>query len=195
MARRASSGQSTGDLAEWSIWFPDENGDPIVADPPVTVEDVVRDLRHTVGTVVEQVKDTNSTPGYRLGGTGDQPDRRGSGAEVVTSLLVRPAAAAELALSGALFTPPLTAMTVEDATLDAAWPSVECRVSVQTGIRRRHRASLLIHPTPSSNITVIELLPDRISRWRTRAFVRAGVSAVDTIAARLLAHTGGGLRS
>ena len=74
------------------------------------------------------------------------------------------------------------------------------KASVHTGrFRRRRPAELTVHPSPSSNLTVLELIPDRPRRFRTKRFVHTGVEAVDLLgrrlsrAARTLADSGAGL--
>lgn len=164
------------------VWAVGPDGRPIEPEPPRPTEEV---LRETARTVVGHLQERSATPGYRPGGHDDRPTRLGDRGEVIQSLLVRPAAAAELVGRGDLFVPSLPRLRIDETTVDRtglgfAWPA-----TVRTGLFTRTRATLSIHPSPSANLTVLELLPDRMRRWRSRSFVRAGVIAIDELGDRL----------
>ena len=189
MAPRRPLEDQPGEEPELIIWFPGPDGRPIESEPPRSTEEVLRDAYHAVKPKFDQVRERGSTPGFRPGGFADRPARSGVRGEVVTSLLVRPRRAAGIAEKGDLFDPPLRGVKVDERSAAKAGPGLSWPVTVRTGMLSSTRATLRLQPSPSANLTVLELLPDRLSRWRERSFVRVGVTAVDQLAGRLLTRS------
>lgn len=189
MARRADRSDSGNELQELVIWFPGPDGEPIEPSPPLSAEEVLRNAYGSLAGAVDQVKDRRATPGFRPGGVGDRPDRRGVLGEVITPVLVRPSLAAAMAVEGALFSPPLPGMTVDDQSLDVSQRGLTWQVTLRTGLVGRRQATLRIQPSPSANLTIIELIPNRPKRLRARAFVRAGINVIDQLSSRLRARS------
>lgn len=189
MARRADRSDSTDDLRELVIWFPGPDGEPIEPSPPLSTEEVLRTTYNALALAFDQVKDRRATPGFRPGGVGDRPDRRGVLGEVITPVLVRPSLAATMAVEGALFSPPLPGMAVDDHSLDVSRRGLTWQVTLRTGLTGRRQATLRIQPSPSANLTVIELIPNRPRRLSERAFVRAGIDVMDQLSSRLRARS------
>jgi hypothetical protein len=178
-----------GDEPDLVIWFPGPDGEPIERLPPRSTEEVLRDAYHTVKPKLDQVRERGPTRGFRPGGFADRPARTGVRGEVVTSLLVRPARALGIAEDGGLFDPPLSGVRIDERSALPGGPGLVWPVTVRTGLLTRTRATLRLQSSPSANLTVLELLPTRLSRWRERSFVRVGVAAVDQLAGRLLTRS------
>ena len=159
---------------------------------PVDVGELVREAGHRVGAAVEHAREFRASPGPRLGAGAGSARRRGGAEEIQTPVAVRPDLALPLASSGAVLDADIGAISVDVTTVSAESSSsgigrVSCSVRVRTGSVMRRRASLRIRPSPSNNVTIIELVPDRAPWFRTGAFVRAGVPAVRELGDRLRA--------
>ncbi len=185
MTRGARRREPADEPPELEIWFPGPDGRPIEPEPPRTTEETLRDAYRVMHTALDRVKDRGPAPGFRPGGFADRPARQGRPGEVFTSLLVRPAAAVGVVSAGGLFDPPLRGVTVHEPVGDARGEELDWAVVVRTGLFARSRATLRLRPTPSANLTILELVPHRLIRWRVSAFERVGVAAVAELAARL----------
>ena len=174
----------------------DEDGTDLVAyEPPepTDVVEVLRDTGHRLGTAVEHARDFRASPGPRLGadaGNSDRLRRRGASEEVQAPVALRPRTALQLASSGTVLDRDIGAMSVDTSSVDAESGAggvgrLSWTVSVRTGHLTRRRASLRLRPSPSNNLTIIELIPKRAPWFRTQAFVRAGVPAVRELGDRL----------
>ncbi len=185
MERGGSGAESGDELEELDIWFPGLDGEPIDVPSPLSTEEVLRRANRPVAAALDQLKDLRATPGFRPGGSGDRPERLGVLDEVMTPVLIRPSVTKTLAASGALFTPPVPRMTVDDRSLEVSQRGLAWQVTVRTGLLARRQATLRIEASPSANLTVLELIPNkRRPLWR-RAFVRAGIEVMIELSSRL----------
>jgi hypothetical protein len=171
------------------VWTVGPDGRPIEPEPPRPTEEV---LLETARTVVGHLQERSATPGFRPGGHHDRPTRLGDRGEVIQSLLIRPAATTRIVGRGDLFEPPLPRLRIDEAMVERSGSGFAWPATVRTGLFSRTRATLSIHPSPSTNLTVLELLPRRMRRWQSRSFVRAGVIAVDQLGDRLRQRSAGG---
>lgn len=186
MVRRAN--RSDPEVEELVIWFPGPDGKPIEPSPPPSLDEVLRTAYATVAKVFDQAKNRRATPGFRLGGGGDRPDRRGVLGEIITSVLISPSLTSAMVAEGNLFSPPLARITVDHRSLDASPLGLTWQVTVRTGVVTKRKATLRIEPSPSANLTILQLIPNS-PRWlRERAFVRAGIKAMDQLSSRLRAR-------
>lgn len=155
------------------------------------------DLRALGDDVVRQLREFRAAPGVRPGVQLGTVVRAGHREEICQPVFVPPVAAHHIFLSDVLFAD-RSCLDVDVASRTISGDSVTWQATVRTGRFRRPRAAeLCVHPSPSSNLTVLELIPDRPRRFRTKQFVGAGVEAVDNLGRRLsriarsVAETGG----
>jgi hypothetical protein len=204
--RRRPAELDDGDPAV-DVWTPGPDGRPVEPEPSPATEDA---LRRAARTVADHVRDPSSTPGHRPGGFADRAGgpggpgprprsalaparsstRTGANGEVLQSLLLRPPEASRLIGGGQLFRPPLPRFHVDESRLSRSGDIFTWPVVVRTGLLARVRATLVIRPSPSANLTVLELSPRRLGWFQTRAFVRTGITAVDRLGARLQQRAG-----
>jgi hypothetical protein len=172
-------------LPEIVVFVPGPDGEPLVFTPPPTPSEVLQHMADQLNDRLEKVKDLHASPGQRLGATGDRPERRGAHEEVLTPLLIDPAVSSRTAASADFFDPPIDRMDIDADSIridtqGLSWPCV-----VQTGLLTRRSGTLALYPSPSANITVLQLIPDRPRAVRSRAFVRRGVRALQDLGQRL----------
>ncbi len=182
---RGAAGTGAETLPEIVVYVPGPDGEPVELAPPTTTADALRDLTSRVGHRLEHVRELHAATGQRLGPTTDRPDRRGASEEVLVSLLIDPALAAEAVLDGRLFQDPLGRLDVVTGSICVDDRGLSWSAGVRTGWFTRRAATLRLYPSPSANVTVLELIPDRPRLLRTRAFVRVGVDAMRELALRL----------
>ncbi len=133
---------------------------------------------------------TGSRRAARPGGYADRPTRRGGREDVIAPVPVLPGLASRTLHDGGVFVEPLPGLTVDVDSLEvdsqgSSWDvTVRCK---RFGPRRRRsrRATLRAYPSPSANLTVLELVPTRRRLVQTRAFVEAGVPAIATLSGRI----------
>lgn len=172
-------------LPEIVVYVPGPDGEPVELPEPPTAGESLRVLGSRVGTRLEHVRDVHAATGQRLGPVTDRPDRRGASEEVLVPLLLDPARAAEAVLDGSLFESPLGQLWVIPESMCSDHRGLSWEARVRTGLFTRRAATLRLYPSPSANVTVLELIPDRPRLVRTRAFVRVGVGAMRELALRL----------
>lgn len=133
---------------------------------------------------VQHAREFHARPGHRPGHAPmtTASARRGGGTDIVRPVLVDPALACELAVTGHLFARPLEHLAVE---LPGDARSLTWRATLMTGRHCAHPVTLHLLASPSMVVTVIELVPRRRVRRRRRGFVTAGVAAVDELARRM----------
>ncbi len=183
----ARHGTGVGDetLPESVVYVPGPDGEPVELPPPPTATETLRGISSRVGHHLEHLREFHAASGQRMGPSTDRPDRRGACEEVLVPLLLDPARAAAAAADGSLFSAPLGRLQVSPATLCADDRGLSWAAGVRTGWFTRRAATLRMYPSPSANVTVLELIPDRPRLLRTRAFVRAGVESMRELATRL----------
>ncbi len=141
-----------------------------------------------VGTdAINQLREVRATPGPRPGVvTRNRVERRGEIEDVVQPVLVRPGAVRRVLAAGDLFHEPIPGLEVDLESRQIHGDEVAWKATLgRRRFRRGRRASLTLYPTPSANLSVIELIPARHRRFRTRQFVEAGVPVVETVGRRL----------
>lgn len=137
----------------------------------------------------EQVLPTyRARPGLRPGGYEDRMGRSGGQEDVMTPVAVLPGIASRALHSGVLFERPIPGLSVDQESLEADARGSTWKATVECGrFRRRPRkATLRAYPTPSLNLTILELVPTRPRLIHTRSFVTVGVEAIVTLSERLI---------
>lgn len=127
----------------------------------------------------------HARPGQRPGAAPAVASARlGGDTEIVRPLLVDPASASRIVLTGAVFDLPLPHLELRPSDAGTArylvWPVV-----VVGEHDRPVPATLHLLGSPSMVVTVLELVPTRRLRWGRARFVRYGVEAIDTLARRI----------
>ena len=113
------------------------------------------------------------------------PPRQGQRGEVVQPVMVRPDAAVERARSGALLVPEIRRLRVVTQHPDDSDGVVSWAVEVTHWPIGRSDAVLRVGPTPSGNLTVVEILPAPIHWIRRRTFERSGIRIALELSRRL----------
>ena len=128
-------------------------------------------------------------PGVRPGGFADRPERNGGREDVVAPVPVDPIHALRALSGGGIFSQPISEVMVDVSSLKIDPRGLSWVVSVDCGrLGGRRQASLWAYSSPSSNLTVLELVPARPRLIFTNAFIDAGVRAVSTLSLRLIDH-------
>ena len=158
-----------------------DDGGPGQANNPIAGYDteIGADHRHQLGY--------RARPGQRPGGYEDRKSRTGGREDVITPVPVLPGPASRALHTGEPFREPLPGVTVdlESLKIDARGSSWNAVVDCGRFRRRRRRATLRAYPSPSLNLTILELVPNRPRLVHTRAFVNTGIDAIDTLGRRL----------
>jgi len=126
-------------------------------------------------------------PGQRPGGYDDRKGRSGGREDVVAPVPVLPGVASHVLHDGSVFTPPIPGIEIELTSLQIDARGSTWAASVRCGrLRpRTRRATLRAYPSPSSNLTILELVPTGPRLVHTGSFVNAGVEIVSTLGRRL----------
>lgn len=155
--------------------------------------DLAGHLRHGAAVArsgYQRACDFRARPGPRPGepAVAATSHRRGGDADIVRPVLVDPITACRLAVSGALFVPPLHRLVLhDDPTGETASRLLAWEVRLLDDAGRGTPATLHLLASPSMVVTVLELIPRRRLRWSAHRFVCDGVEALDALAARLVA--------
>lgn len=181
--RTARSNEQNDRPIAIATWI-DEEGEPI--EPPEQIEpaQALSELSHWIAHQVEARGDIQATAGPRLGPPPERTRRTGTGEEVVSPMLLRPELVLSAVRNGGVFDRPLQRMCIHIDSLDTAGLSCTWFTTLATGMFRDRAATLRIGPSPSGNLTVLQLVPQRTRRFRTKAFVDAGIPAVDEVCDR-----------
>ena len=156
---------------------------------PLTSDDGPRQARTWTADDVA-LPTYRARPGLRPGGFDDRPNRRGGREDVVAPVPVQPGVASQVLHNGSVLRLPLPRVRVDVSSLEVDARGSSWKATVSCGyLSRRRRATLRAYPSPSSNLTVLQLIPARRRLFQTRAFVRAGVPAIATLSARLVGTT------
>ncbi len=143
------------------------------------------DARALTTEVIEALREVRARPGYRLGAGTDRLARQGRKEEISQPVLVRPGAAQRVINRGELFDEPIPALDVDPDSRVCDGDSYTWNATLRSGRFARRSACLYLHPTPSANVSILELIPSGRRRLARRRFVRRGVRAVDTLGRRL----------
>ena len=186
MAQSVSDSGPTG-VVEIDVFTIGPHGEllPIDATDGRGVDEESFRVRDESSGVLGRLSELRAQPGHRLGVAVDRV-RRGDHEEIVQPVAVLPGAAREVVMAGELFAEPIPSLDVDAASRTFEGDSITWRASVRTGVfSRRRAAALYLHPTPSANLSVIELIPSKRRWFYTGGFVGAGVVAVDALGSRL----------
>ena len=156
-------------------------------DPFPTTGDILRRMDELASTGFDHARNTKAARGPRLGTDPEQPTRRGRRAEVLRAVPVSPRRALHLLRTQRVFESALRRVRVDPSTMTVSGRAMRWNATIRTSVTRRRRAATLeVSSSPSSNLTVIQLLPDRRVRGRGRWFVKLGVRDVDALSDRLI---------
>lgn len=111
--------------------------------------------------------------------------RAGHSEEICITLATRPSTARPAALRGEQFTRPIRRLQVDGSSQEVNPLEVSWRAVLRTGPLRRRDATLRFFASPSSNVSVLTLIPAKPHRVHTRAFIRAGLRAMNELKERL----------
>ncbi len=166
-----------------------DDGEPDLGAPPP-----LPSLRERLGLVptVPPVADIDQTqprltPGARLGQAVDEPRRSGFPEEILVTLHADPATTAERALAGTAFRS-APRLLVDRSSLRVRRNDVLWRCTLRTGPWRRRPATVRLYGSPSANVTVLTLSPERPRRVATRGFLRVGLRVMTELRDRLAAE-------
>lgn len=170
------------DVEVVEVFVVDEHGQLVAPLPPSDTADP----RAVGEAIARQLRDVKATPGHRIGKQASPVVRNGLGEDISQPVL----APADRVLDRMFGEPalldglPALHIAGEGSRGDdhsATWP-----VALDTGPPSGRRdAVLAIHASPSQNLTILELVPSRPRRFRTKTFVRLGVTAIAELATRL----------
>jgi hypothetical protein len=163
-----------------------DDGEPDLGAPPP-----LPSLRERLGLVpslppVADIEQTRPrlTPGARLGQAVDEPRRSGFPEEILVTLHADPVTTAERALAGTALRS-ASRLRIDRSTLRVRRNDVLWRCTLRTGPLRRRPAMVRLYGSPSANVTVLTLSPERPRRVATRGFLRAGLRAMTELRDRL----------
>lgn len=115
---------------------------------------------------------------------GDRAVRLGNAEEILITLSSNPFAAMDVARSGCVFDPPIQSLRVDldsrrDGDFEVSWTA-----ALRAPLRWR-KVSLRIYASPSLNVTVMTIVPDKARQISSRWFVRFGLRAARQLASRI----------
>lgn len=169
-------------------YWVDENDVPIevkTREDALNPNEALSELGHWLTDRIDAVGEVKASSGPRLGPARERTQRSGSVEEVCAPLLLRPYFAISTLRRRDVFGDPLGTIDVESDSLETSGMSCSWFVTLRTGPLRSRRATLRITPSPSGNITVLQLMPQESRRFYTRSFVKAGVPALDEVGQRI----------
>lgn len=157
-----------------------------------TALDIIRMVREAAREIHNQAKaDRALAVANRPGPSMLQSDRKGAGDDIIHAVRADPVIAITAMLGGSPLDPPIPGLRVALSSKVTDHRGVTWAASVRPPCSpRRRRARLRVYPSPSTNVTFIELIPDRPRRRRSRGFIRAGVRIGETLGNRLIALAG-----
>ena len=176
------------DVVELDVFTIGPDGELLPIDPTARdgFDEESFDSRAAGHGVLGRLSELRAQPGHRLGVVVDRVHRRGDFEEIVQPVAVLPGTAKAVVIAGELFAEPIPSLEVDAASRKFKGDSIIWHASVRTGLlSRRRTAALHLHPAPSANLSIIELIPSKRRWFRTRRFVRTGVAAVDLLGSRL----------
>lgn len=179
---------ATTDASLIDVFVVDASGGLSPYDPAADPanEEPLLDLKAISVDAVRQLREIRATTGQRPGVLTAGAARDGHREEIFQPVFVPPLAARDIFLTDALFGAGNPRMDIDRSSRRDLGDTLTWRVKVHIGRWRRSRPALLyFHPSPSANLTVLELIPDRPRRFRTKHFIRVGVIAIDTLGLRL----------
>lgn len=153
-----------------------------------TALDIIRMVRDAARELHDQARSERArTAANRPGPSMLQSDRKGAGDDIIHAVRADPAVAISAMLAGGPLRPPIGGLRVAPASLVADHRGLTWLAWVRPrGSARRRRVRLRVYPSPSTNVTFIELIPDRPRRRRSAAFIRTGARIAESLGNRLL---------
>ncbi|WP_394936784.1 hypothetical protein [uncultured Ilumatobacter sp.] len=129
----------------------------------------------------------------RRQGTGTWPNgeravRLGHAEEILITLPSNPFRSMDVARTGRPFVPPIRGLRValdsrRDGDFEVSWNG-----ALRAPVWWRN-VSLRLYASPSLNVTVLTIVPDKARRISSRSFVRAGLSVAHELAGRIEAQS------
>ncbi|MEO0493238.1 MAG: hypothetical protein AAF081_07470 [Actinomycetota bacterium] len=104
--------------------------------------------------------------------------------DVWRAVVVEPSFATARCLDGSAFRD-IAGLSMDPEPVRVEGQTSVWNVRIRVGAGRSRAAELLVHPSPSWVLTVVELRPRSIRRGRRR-FIRAGLGVVDRLSERLV---------
>lgn len=125
-------------------------------------------------------------------GTGTWPNgeravRLGNAEEILITLPTNPFAAMDAARSGEVFAPSIPGLRVDPATRRDGDFEVSWKGALRAPVRWRN-VSLRLYASPSLNVTVMTIVPDKARKISSRSFVRVGLRAARQLARQIETH-------
>jgi hypothetical protein len=169
-----------------ACWIGDD-GEPIRPPQPSESDatEALSDIGHWLAHQIDVAREVTAASGPRLGPDVDQTIRTGSSEEVVAPALIRPHVAMTALRRGEVFDDQVSGMRIQRDSLETNGASCTWRATLRTGLFRERKATLRVGPSPSGNMTVLQLVPRSPRRFRTRSFVEAGVPAIQELSEQL----------
>lgn len=157
-----------------------------------TALDIIRMVRDAAREMHNQAKaDRALASANRPGPSMQQSDRKGAGDDVIHAVRADPELAITAMLEGFPLEPAIRGLRVTVESMVADHRGVTWKASVRPAFSpRRRRVRLRVYPSPSTNITFIELIPDRPRRRRSAGFIRSGARISEVLGNRLIAIAG-----
>jgi hypothetical protein len=169
-----------------ACWIGDD-GEPVAPPQPTETDaaEALSDIGHWLAHRIDVARDVKAAPGPRLGPEVDQTRRTGSAEEVVAPVLIRPQVAVTAVRRGEVADDHVGGMRIQHDSIQTNGTSCTWQATLRTGLFRERKATLRISPSPSGNVTVLQLVPRSPRRIRTRSFVEAGVPAIQELSEQL----------
>jgi hypothetical protein len=104
---------------------------------------------------------------------------------VIVTLAAPPSVVRRAAVGDELHSVPVRLLTIDRASRSIRPREVRWRAQLRTGWIRRRAATLRFYTSPSTNVSVLSLVPARPHRVYTGAFIRAGLRALAEISEQL----------
>ena len=127
-------------------------------------------------------------------GTGTWPNgeravRLGNAEEILITLPSNPFAAMDVARTSAVFEPSISGLRVDldsrrDGDFEVSW-----KAALRAPVRWRN-VSLRIYASPSLNVTVMTIVPNKARKISSRWFVRLGLKAAHQLASQIESKLG-----
>lgn len=115
---------------------------------------------------------------------GDRAVRLGNAEEILITMAANPFAVMGVARTGRVFDPPIQGLHIDfdsrrDGDFEVSWTA-----ALRAPLRWR-KVSLRIYASPSLNVTVMTIVPDKARQISSRWFVRLGLRAARQLARQI----------
>ncbi len=122
----------------------------------------------------------------------DRPRRTGHVEEVIVTLAAPPPVIRRAALCDELHDTDVARLHIDRASRTVSRREVRWKARLRTGLFRHRGATLRFYTSPSTNVSVLSLVPVHPHKVYTGAFIRAGLRALGEMTAQLDAHASAG---